>query len=128
MKALLILLALFALPANAAFACSPPMPFPERDARDAESIQIGKIVGERWIRPASGTTPRGRTWLLALVEFNEALKGKLTEPREVIVPCAEPLAIGERVFVIRHVEGDYLVPGDFTEYEQTLRNALASGR
>ena len=132
MKGFLAFLTL-ALPIGHAYACSPPPPRADRDAR-AESVQVGFVVGERWpdyetSLLAGGKPPSRRERRFVRVVFTEALKGKLSLPREVSVPCSAPFPeIRERVFVVHHPEGDYLIPADFPDYEKALRAAIADGR
>lgn len=133
MKELAIFLLFSALPIGQAHACSPPPPRPERDAR-AESVQVGYVVGERWPDYEASLIAGGKPSLqwdrrLVRVVFTEALKGKLSLPREVSAPCSAPFPeIRERVFVVHHKDGDYLIPADFPDYERELRAAIASGR
>ena len=133
MKALLILLFLTAMPLHRALACSPPPAVAERDVQ-AESVQIGYVVGEIWpdyearLLAGDKSYPRQERRLVRVV-FTEALKGGLSLPREIPTPCSAPFpAIRERVIVSHHPEGDYLVAADFPGYEQALRAALTAGR
>ena len=133
MRTLSLLLFLTAMPLSQALACSPPPPVAEQEAR-AESVQIGYVVGEVWpdyearLLAGDKSYPRPERRLVRVV-FTEALKGALSPPREVRVPCSAPFpVIRDRVIVSHHPEGDFLVGADFPGYEQALRAALLRGR
>jgi hypothetical protein len=127
-----VLPALF-LVATDAYACSPPIPIPEQHAR-AESVQLGYVVGERWPDEERRLLAGDTKWhmsnhRLVRVVFVEALKGKLSLPREVLVPCAMPVPeLHQRAFVVSSQGLDFLVPADYPDYEQSLRAALKAGR
>ncbi len=124
----------FCLSTGQAIACDPPPSVPEYHATGS-SIQVGYIVAER--RPDFETyvifksnskkpkPPQGMPRRFVRVAFTEALKGKLSVPREVPVPCGASFPeIQERVFVARINGNDYLVAADLPGYEKELRSIL----
>ena len=124
----------FCLSTGQAIACSPPPAVPEYHA-SGSSIQVGYIVAERlpdfetYVISKSNSTkpksPRGMPRRFVRVAFTEVLKGKLSGPREVLVPCGAPFPeIRERVFVARINGNDYLVAANFPGYEKELRSIL----
>ncbi len=122
------------LSSGPAGACSPP-PFVADYHATGSSIQVGYIVAERLpdfetyvlskSDPSKPKPARGMPRRFVRVAFTEALKGKLSAPREVLVACgASTPAIRKRVFVVRINGNDYLVPADFPGYENELRVIL----
>ena len=135
MKQKAILLFLLCLSFGKANACSPSPIIPEWHARGS-SIQVGYIVGERWpdyeehLISSRGSDPlakprRTENRRIVRVAFTEALKGKLSVSREVLVSCSAPFpSMHARVFVTRIDGQDYLVAADFPGYEKELRKLL----
>ena len=134
MKIKEVFLITFFLSSGQAIACSPPPYVPEYHA-SGSSIQVGYIVAERLpdfetyvifkSDPSKPKPPRSMPRRFVRVAFTEALKGKLSEPREVSVPCGASFPeIRKRVFVVRINGNDYLVPADFPGYENELRSIL----
>ena len=134
MKLKAIFLFILCLLSGRADACSPP-PFAADYHATGSSVQVGYIVAERQpdfetyvISKSDSSKPkpaRGMPRRFVRVAFTEALKGKLSAPREVLVACgASSPEIRERVFVVRINGNDYLVPADFPGYEKELRSIL----
>jgi len=132
MKNIAILMILFAAFSQAAIACSMNLPDPKADARDADNIEVGYVVADRWpdyekhlLSGKSGFVVPDRR--IVRVVFTEVLKGRLTSPQEIVVPCASPAPEArERVIVLHSQEyGYYLVPFLSPDYEKALRVALS---
>ena len=129
-----VFLITFYLSTGRALACSPPPPAPDYHA-NGSSVQVGYIVAERlpdfeiYVLSKNSSTKakpsQGMPRRFVRIAFTEALKGKLSEPREVLVPCAAPFPkMSERVFVSRINGNDYLVPADYPGYEKEIRTIL----
>jgi hypothetical protein len=117
---------------QAALACSMNLPDPKSDARNADNIEVGYIVADRWpdyerhlLSGKSGFVVPDRR--IVRVVFTEVLKGRLTAPQEIVVPCSSPIPEArERVIVLRSQQyGYYLVPFLSPDYEKALRAALS---
>ena len=132
MKNIAILMIFFAAFSQAAIACSLTWPDPKADARDADNIEVGYVVADRWpnyekhvLSGNSGFVVPDRR--IVRVVFTEALKGRLTAPQEIVVPCSAPTPEArERVIVLHSQEyGYYLVNFFSPKYEKALRAALS---
>ncbi|MGN2248029.1 hypothetical protein ACFWZ3_15195 [Frateuria sp. GZRR35] len=127
--AILIFLAAFS---QETIACPMDLPDPRADARNADNIEAGYVVADRWpdyerhlLSGKSGFVVPDRR--IVRVVFTEVLKGRLTAPQEIVVPCSSPAPEArERVIVLHSQQyGYHLVPFLSPDYEKALRAALS---
>ena len=117
---------------HAAVACSLAWPDPKADARDADNIEVGYVVADRWpdyekhvLSGKSGFVEPDRR--IVRVVFTDALKGRLTVPQEIVVPCSSPIPEARNRVIVLHSQkyGYYLVNFFSPKYEKELRAALS---
>lgn len=132
MKSIAILIIVLSAFTRAAAACSMALPDPKADASGADNIEVGYVVADRWpdyeehlLSGRSGIVVPDRR--IVRVVFTEALKGRPTPPKEIVVPCSSPAPeVRERVIVLHSQKyGYHLVPFLSPEYERALRAALS---
>ena len=94
----------------------PPLPS-EAFAREGRNVIIGKVDGASFVQNRNDAAPE----MLIRIERLEILSGKAPIVVTAVVPCAMPLAPGERVVVATFYGRRYVYPADM--YEESFRNA-----
>jgi hypothetical protein len=96
-------------------ACEPVSPSASQ-AFAARFIVRGRVMGSRWIQPAT---------LLVHVAVEGVIKGSAPNTLDAASPCALPVKDGEIVIVFNNDAQSQAYPTEI--YEQDLRSALHGG-